>query len=1276
MSKRISIFILVFTTLALGFLKSQELANVQLDWTEPIKYGLEGEGKYDAIHFKQAQYSFEKSNLPFYYHRVLPSNGRELISAQLVDPTFEELSNEEIALVKDRNLIPSFIDIKIENSLIQKKIVPFIQFTPLRKSSNGQIEKLVSAQLQFSFASSSKLNRSSRNKSLTYASQSLLGQGNWYKIGVTNDGVFKLSYNFLSRLGLNPSEIDPRNIAIYGFGGGLLPRENSASRPDDMVENAIQVVGESDGVFNKNDFVLFYGEDQVEWSYDSSENRFRHMLHTYADTTYYFLTVDQGPGKRIIKEATPSLSPTQVITSFDEYAYYENDLSNLLKSGQMWVGESFDDNSPKNFSFNFPQIISSEPASFEIYGVGRAGTTSLFNIGVGNQNFQLPIGATVLSRYEVGYARLNRDNFTFNPTASNVVLRISYSKPQAVSKGWLNYLNVNVRSRLTLNTDQLLFRDSRSVGPNEVGQFVINSNQLPRVWDLSDKYNVLEKTISQQGSQYSFIASSNILKDYVAFTNFDSTSVHAVGRIQNQNLHALGPADLLIISHPLFMNEALDLAATHSARGVSVHTVSPQQIYNEFSSGAQDIIALRTFIKMFYDRASNPSQLPKYVLLFGDASYDMKDRITGNTNFVLGYQSGNSLQPTASYISDDYIALLDDNEGAWFTNTTTPDKMDVGVGRLPAKNREEAKGMVQKIKSYLQTSTLGDWRNEIVFVGDDEDGGIHMSQADDLSTILNNNEKSFNITKLFLDGFQQVSTSAGPRYPEVNRRITQAVESGSLIINYTGHGGETGWAGERVLDIQTINSWSNLKNLPLFVTATCEFSRFDDPFRTSGGELVLLNPNGGGIALLTTTRLVFSSPNYLLNRSFYNKFLQRKGDGSFYSLGEINMQVKNDNANQSNSRNFSLLGDPSVTLSLPYYKTVTTEINGVSVASGQKDTLNALSKATVKGFVADLNGNKLSNFNGVIYPTVFDKEKIVETLNNDGGAPFKYRLRDNILFRGKASVVNGEFSFDFVVPKDISYSFGDGKISYYGNTATEDANGYTQDVIIGGSNPNAIEDNLGPEINLFMNDESFVYGGITDDNPLLLAKLNDEQGINTVGNGIGHDIVAILDGNTEDAFVLNEYYEADLDNYQSGRVNFPFKELSEGKHTLTLKAWDVANNSSESTIEFTVVGSKEIKIQNLVNYPNPFTTNTEFIFQHNQPGIPLDIKLEVFTVSGKLVKSFRQTIVNAGYLSRDIRWDGRDDYGDRIGKGVYVYKIKVRSRNGSVTEKYEKLVIL
>ena len=600
--------------------------------------------------------------------------------------------------------------------------------------------------------------------------------------------------------------------------------------------------------------------------------------------------------------------------------------------------------------------------------------------------------------------------------------------------------------------------------------------------------------------------------------------------------------------------------------------------------------------------------------------------------------------------------------------------MDIAIGRFPVQTLQEAEGIVDKVVSYYSVNAMKDWRNKIVFVGDDEDGVVHMSQANNLSKLVDQKGKDFNTQKIFLDAYQQQATASGARYPEVTSDLVQAVEDGALFLNYTGHGGETGWTAERILGIFEITNFKNLQNLPVFLTATCEFSRFDDPLRTSGGELLLLNPNGGGIGLMTTTRLVFSSPNYLLNRSFYDQVFDPRPNGEALRLGDIFLDVKNFNAYSTNSRNFSLLGDPAIRLAIPKETVVTTEINGKPIA--QADTLNALSTVTITGIIADDVGNKLNNFNGFVYPTVFDKIETKRTLNNDGGGVFSFEMRERRIFKGKATVTSGDFTFTFVVPKDISYSFGNGKISYYAENQQTDANGYSEDVIIGGSNPNLVQDDQGPRMDLYLNDENFVYGGLTDENPMLLLKLKDDQGINTVGSGIGHDIVAMVDGNSEKSFILNDFYEAAVDDHTKGAINYPLLALSAGKHTITVKAWDVANNSSEKTIEFTVVKDQEVKIENLVNYPNPFTTNTEFIFQHNQAGVVMDIKLEVFTVSGKLVKSIDQMVVNQGFISKDIRWDGRDDFGEKIGKGVYMYKLKVRSANGSTSEKIEKLVIL
>lgn len=1271
MSKIISRVFLVFTALvfACNVSVSQEVVEGEIKWMEPLKYGLEGKEQYTTLQFEEAQYNLASSKTPFLYKLVKKSKSQKLESIELMEATYAPLSENEQGLLEDEfSTSPELI---VEHSTIRKQLHSFIKILPFRRNASGELEKLLTYKVGLRYGSTSTANL----KSNRYATNSLLSSGDWFKIAVTRDAVFKLDQQFLYSLGISAGSFDPRDIRMFGYGGLMLPQENDAARPDDLEEIAISVVGEEDGKFDAQDYILFYGEDQVSWRYDTSNSFYRHQVNLFSDTAYYFLSVNNGRGKRIQKETRPSGTPALTINEYDHADYHEVDQRNLLGSGRLWLGEVFDAQLSYQYRYNVPNVNENKQAKVELSVVARSSETSTFGLQINAQQFSASIPGTNLNRGEINFARQNNSIFTYNPSSGIQDFIVSYNKPRATSKGWLNRLVFNLRRDLIHFDDQMFFRDFETAGGNQLAEYQIQSNLPIRVWNISDHNNIVEKDIVVNGNVYIFLSSTNDLNEFVSFDKFETFGVYPMGRVGNQNLHGTSAVDMAIITHPMFLAQAIKLADFHRAEGLRVLVTTPQKIYNEFSSGSQDIVAIRSLFKMFYDRATTPADAIKYAVFFGDASYDYKNRINGNTNFVPAYQSPNSLDPVFSYVSDDYYGMLDDSEGKWATNSQVIDKLDMVIGRLPVKSVEEANGVLQKILQYSAPQSYGDWRNKVVFVADDEDGVTHMFQANELARRIELNNKEFNIKKIFLDAYQQQNTAGGTRYPDVNREINLSVEQGALFVNYTGHGGETGWTGERVLGISDVTAWRNINNLPIFITATCEFGKFDDPLRTSGGELTLLNPKGGGIALMTTTRLVFSSPNYLLNRVFYNRVFVRNSEGKPKRIGDIFMEVKNLRSSDVNARNFSLLGDPALDLSIPEYFVKTISINGNPI--DQVDTIGALSKVNIKGIITDRNGIQLTNFNGTVTPTVFDKEEEKRTLNNDGGGVFNYVERDSRLFKGEVSVTNGAFSFDFVVPKDIAYSFGNGKISYYGvSQNNEDAHGYTEELIIGGSSSNAVDDNEGPEIDLFMNDESFVFGGITDPNPVLIVNLADDQGINTVVSGIGHDIVAVLDGKTEDSFILNDFYEASLDDYTSGKITYPLNDIPEGKHTLSLKAWDVANNSSERTIEFNVVEDQEIKIENVVNYPNPFTTNTEFIFQHNQPGVPLDVKVEVFTVSGKLVKSIDKVVVNQGFLSRDIRWDGRDDFGDKIGKGVYVYKVKVRSRNGSSTEKYEKLVIL
>lgn len=1267
-----------------------------IDWKAISSMKINETENLPFLSFTGAQNSFEDDFLPRYSEKAAVNFNSTHFSAILNNPKYEILTEAEATLIKNSKKISTQIQLKTSILTSQKKSYGIVSFIPIRKNlSSGKFEKLVSFDLSIIPDGVEKI----ANRSVhTYASHSVLQSGNWYKIAITADGIYKLSYSFLHSIGIDVDLINPQNIRVYGNGGGMLPELNSVQRQDDLIENAIYVQGENDAKFDVTDYVLFYGKGPQTWVYDTSScPKFRHVLNLYSDSAYYFITTDLGAGKRIQPQASSAIPATNTVTSFNDYAFHENENVNFIKSGRQWFGEYFENIASYNFPFSFPNIDGTSASTIKASIASRYQDLSGNNYA--NYLISCQSGNAILSIPEISgssyddYAKISSTCFSFNPSSSALTVNITKQTADAVA--WLDYIEVNVRRQLIMDGSQMNFRDAQSVGSGNIAEYHVTSNSPIEIWDISDLYNIKLQSITNPSSNdYKFELPSDSLKQFVAFTGNAFLSPSASGTVVNQDLHALTNKNFIIVAHPNFYDEAIQLAAFHENKDtLSTIVVTPQQIYNEFSSGSQDISAIRDFVKMFYDKAITPSELPKYVLLFGDGSYNNKNRFgLSNTNYIPTYQSDNSTISTSSYVSDDFYGLLDDNEGVW-----NNDALDIGIGRFPVKTKAEAEAAINKVFNYSKTgfpssvtpsnsstsqvlgSPFGDWRNIVCFIADDEDGDLHLYDANKLATLVDTTYNNINVDKIYLDSYQQAATPGGDRYPGVSEAINKRVEKGCLVLNYTGHGGEVGLAHERIIEVSQINTWNNKNNLPLFFTATCEFSRFDDPERTSAGEYVFLNPNGGGIALFTTVRLVFASPNFYLNKDFY-KAAFVPVNGKMPTLGDLFKYMKTQaGGNSVNSRNFTLLGDPALTLSYPKDSVSTDSINSVQITSSNSDTLKALSSMTISGFVRDRNGVILTTYNGVLYPTIYDKPQSITTLSNDGitsSPPFTFGLQKNILYKGKVSVTNGYFKFSFIVPKDIAYQYGIGRISYYAENGSLDANGSYEKIIIGGSNDNAPIDVTGPEVNLFLNDTKFVFGGLTDEKPDLYCVLKDVNGINTVGNGIGHDIIATLDANTDNSIVLNDYYQADLNSYKSGTIRYPFSDLSEGKHTLKIKAWDVYNNSSDAYTEFVVAKSAELALSHVLNYPNPFTTKTQFFFEQNHCCQVLNVEVQIFTVSGKLIKNLSQFMQTDGYRSDPIEWDGRDDFGDKIGKGVYVYRIKVKTSEGATAEKYEKLVIL
>ncbi|WP_276480043.1 type IX secretion system sortase PorU [Paraflavitalea pollutisoli] len=1116
----------------------------------------------------------------------------------------------------------------------------------------------------------------------TYTEQSVLAVGSWYKIAVKGPGIYKIDLPFLASLGVNTASLASTSIRLFGNSGKMLPEDNITPVVDDLSENALWVEDGGDGVLNGPDYLLFYAPGPHTWQPDPLNRSFTHTKNVYTDQAFYYLQVG-GTGKRITT-ANPSGGANININSFSERYYYEHDTVNLLSSGRQWFGDDFADGPGKVksrvYNISIPGI-SGQAVTVKANCLSRAfGASGRFQVSVNSQsvlNMDIPPVAT--GPYDQ-FARIGEASGSFVATQSELAVRFDYTPGSANAQGWLDWFELFARRPLAMaGNEQLHFRDWLSVGTGNTGSFVVN-NTAPatQVWEVTNAREPIRMRLTANGSSQQFVNDCNVLREYIAFNTSGLLLPTAIGRVANQNLHARIDVDYVIVAHESLWEQAQRLAAFHRQNNqLRVTVVSASQVFNEFSSGSPDPSAIRNFMKMYHDRAgADTTKRAKYLLLLGDASFDYKDRITNNTNLVPAWESPNSLDPLATYTSDDFFGLLDDND---HINGNGTYLLDIGIGRIPARNEREARAIVDKILAYHLPSSLGPWRNELSFIADDEDNNLHLQDAEIITQSAAATAPVFNIDKIYLDAFRQESGAGGSRYPAVNQAISDGLFNGTLIWNYSGHGGYRRLAEEVVLDQDIINTINNPTKLPLFITATCDVAPYDNPLISSIGENLLLREKTGAIALMTTTRLVFAFSNRVMNKNYIETALQRQADGSYLSLGNAVRRAKNLTYTLSgdviNNRKFTLLGDPAMTLSYPVNAVSTTALNGVPVAS-RPDTLKALSEYTITGVVTDASGTAIPSFNGTLYATVFDKSQTMTTLGNDPGSQVvAFPLQKNTLFKGKASVKDGSFSFRFVVPKDINYQFGHGKISYYTEDGKVDGNGVFTNIIVGGSG-DSTRDREGPHIKAYLNDERFINGSISNARPILLVRLNDSSGINIMGTGIGHDLVAILDHDQQQRYILNEFYESELDNYRSGMVRFQLPVMAEGAHTLTIKAWDVVNNSNEATLEFRVLNQEKLALDHVLNYPNPFTTRTTFWFEHNRPGEELLVDVQVYTVTGKLVKNIRRTIFSPGSRSSEVEWDGRDEYGSKIGRGVYIYRLRVQTVDGKTAQKIEKLFIL
>ncbi len=1116
------------------------------------------------------------------------------------------------------------------------------------------------------------------SRSATSRSQSdavsLLSTGNWVKIRVGQTGIHKISNATLRKMGF----ARPDKVRIFGYGGYLLSQRFQEHPDEELPEVPLLVT--SDGV-------LFHARGTVSWKPNAGRTFFVRERNFYSDESCYFLTDREDiPRYEATAETVETSSENNILTVFNDYALYE-------KEGYSWGGtgrhlyEDYDyaANNTRNYEFSLPGIVSGVPAIltavFAARAVNASSSCSVMIDGTLLRTALLPSISSDKQYYTRATSVTMHVPWT-ETKSERPVVTVRHERPSGVS-GRLDYLALNYTRSLTLSSAFLAFRSLNSIG--KVSTFVVSgATPATVVWDVTNPGSVAPVRGIYAGEKFTFTIPAGTLREFVA-VNPESggfPEITAGERVVNQNLHGLTATDMVIIvpDRQSLIAHAGRLAQAHRAKdGFRVEIVTAPQVYNEFSSGTPDATAYRRFMKMLYDRFPSETERPKYLLLFGDCSYDNR-MLTGSWkqaspgDFLLCYQSENSLEETSSYVTDDYFGFLDDSEGENLASSL----LDIGVGRFPVRTAEEARVAVDKTIAYMNNAHAGAWKNSVCYVADDGDRNLHVRQSEQLAAYTEENHPSLLVHRIYADAFRREDTATGNSYPDATKRLKQLLHRGLLAVNYTGHGSTTAWAEENLLTAGDIDQLSSPR-LPLWITATCDFTRFDDA-ATSAGERALLNPKGGAIALLTTSRVVYASQNSTLNRAFLRHIFTRP-EGKRLRLGDMMRLAKCDGTlyGDRNKLNFSLIGDPALMLACPEYEVKIEEFAGVDVSREDASfpMVKAGMKVKVKGRILTPSGTPADDFTGMIYPTVLDSKEKTTTLDNLKQGAFAYEERGKTLYEGNDSVRGGTFEFIFPVPLDINYSEKTGMLNLYALDAggLREAAGSFERFLVGGTASDLENDMEGPQIRLYLNTSDFVSGGKTNTTPMLVAELEDKDGINTVGAGIGHDLWLRIDGNAHLTYTLNDYFHSVAGDYTRGTVRFSLPELPEGRHTLSFRAWDLHNNSSLRSLDFEVVRGLRPELFSLSCTHSPARENTTFVLSHNRPGSILSVRLSVYDVSGREQWTHLENSLSEGE-TRYVDWDLCGNEGQRLAPGVYLYSAAIRSEESRESVKSRKLIIL
>ncbi|MFC6269042.1 type IX secretion system sortase PorU [Frigoriflavimonas asaccharolytica] len=1283
------LFLLVFNS----FYFSQRV-NIQWDGSQIHDFGV---AKMNLPHFTNEGFSFDQNNIFINIKQNVPEKNLKIDNIQWDNITGKDLYDLVPNDIADHEISGISYYNGENGSIASINLALF-------RSFNNQLQRVSSFNL-------SSGNSTPRQIQKVGTTNNPLSSGDFYKIKVDKSGIFKITSQFLQSNGINPGNVNPKNFRIYGNGGVMLSEFNQNTKYDALQENAIQVVGEDDGVWNTGDFALFYAQGPDGYNlYDTTNgngfkrtdtrtDRSNNVKNIYEDVSYYFINFDKGPGKRV--QLQDEVLPANLITRYDDFQFINKDEVNLLKLGRLWLDAAFF-STPKTVTFNTNSPIQAGDLiryRTQVVGSNAQGTNIQFNVNSQNNSTQtVPSGAAQIFiplRYSGFVSNLSGNSISINYTP-NVTIN-----PNGVF--YLDYAEVQYKENLNFNGSQMNFRDfSLQSGSGTLYGFsVANATAMDQIWDVSDLTNASRKVNkASNNSTFNFGYSTNspvFNNEFVAFRADAAFSPAFVGKITNQNLKGLQNVDYVILTQPQMIPQAQRLANYHQTKNnYNVQIVDINKIYNEYSSGSQDMTAIRDFIT----ELNRPAGTLKYVFILGDATYDFKNRTPNNFNIVPGFQSEYSADFVNSYVTDDYFAMTQPQ-----TSTFIPGIIpDIPVGRIPAANITEATNMIDKTLGYYnalpgQSTPFGVWRMKLDFFADDDnDGGTPFHTVMNSALVQTfegtSDKPEYNVRKAYNDSFPAISTAGGQRYPQVNQIISNDI-SNSMYMFYFGHGGPNGWSQERILTSDEVSNFNNFNQIysrtPFVSTITCEFTLWDEPNVFSTGEQTMKLKNGGASSMITSSRAIDVGYGVLFTAEFTRTMFKLLND-DFKTLGDAHLEAKQNFGGNSNHFKVNFFGDPAMKMSRPKRL-----IQIDNIATPVPNIIRALDFVTITGHINNASGSVDTTFNGKVAINIFDKKVSKSTLNNDGNLVpiLNYIEEGSPIVKAAGVAINGQFTVEFYVPNDINYVVGTGRILAYADNNVFDV--FTNlPYQIGDINPNGITDSTPPAVRLYMNNTNFANGGITNQNPLLLACITDDTGINSTGSGIGHDITVFLDGQIINTVVLNDFYSPgdglgcaspNLAEYQKGYVTYPFRNLAPGEHTLTFKVWDINNNSTTETLNFIVKDEtdQQLQVKRLLNWPNPFTDKTYIQFEHNCDDI-LDVNVQIYTITGKLVKTISQSVSGEPFFEgfrtprQAIMWDGKDDFGDTVGKGTYIFKIFARSQNqdkckGGATA-IEKMVLL